>query len=378
MLDVLIIGGGIAGLWLLDDLRRAGYRVLLIEKDALGSGQTVASQGMLHSGLKHALAGRLGTYADALNGMTATWRACLSDAREPKLGRVSLRGQYTLCWRVGGIASAVTQLGARLGLRADVRRVVPGDRPMPLTGCPGDVLRLEEQVLDPSSLLETLAARNFPFLRSGTVRHASFDPTGNVRDIVVSDDDRLATMKARHVVLTAGAGNEDLRRAFGRSDGAMRRLPLPILVLEGDLPTLNGFCMNGTKAQVVVTTQRTHERHAVWQVACERAEGIPSDEFKAFAFRELQHALPGFGWPTVSTRMYLADRAEPVVSDHRSNDAYAALEGNVITAWPTKLVLAPRLTERIRALLPPPSGVADSSAGMDDWRRPPIARFPWL
>jgi hypothetical protein len=66
------------------------------------------------------------------------------------------------------------------------------------------------------------------------------------------------------------------------------------------------------------------------------------------------------------------------VSDHRSNDAYAALEGNVITAWPTKLVLAPRLTERIRALLPPPSGVADSSAGMDDWRRPPIARFPWL
>ncbi len=383
MLDVLIIGGGVAGLWLLDDLRRAGYAALLIEKTALGSGQTIASQGILHSGLKHALAGRLGTYTDALAEMPDVWRECLANKREPRLNGVRLRATSCLCWRTGGIASAVSQFGARLGLRTKVVTLKRDERPSPLAHCPGDVLRLDEQVLDPSSLLETLAARNFPSIRSGTVKSFSRAPSGHVRETVVADEGRIATLKARHVVLAAGAGNEELRRACGLPDGAMRRLPLPILVVEGDLPTLNGFCMNGTKAQAIVTTQRMHEHRAVWQVACERAAEVPLEEFKAFALRELQDALPGFKWPTVSTRMYVEDRAEPAEGSGRSNDTHASLEGNVITAWPTKLVLAPRLVKQIRTLLSvrtsPPSlnGPAEPARGLDDWRRPPIARFPW-
>ncbi|MFN3402304.1 MAG: FAD-dependent oxidoreductase, partial [Ferrovibrio sp.] len=38
--DVAILGGGIAGLWLLARLKRAGYSALLIEREALGAGQT--------------------------------------------------------------------------------------------------------------------------------------------------------------------------------------------------------------------------------------------------------------------------------------------------------------------------------------------------
>jgi glycerol-3-phosphate dehydrogenase len=38
--DVLIVGGGIAGLWTLAKLRHAGYRAVLIESEALGHGQT--------------------------------------------------------------------------------------------------------------------------------------------------------------------------------------------------------------------------------------------------------------------------------------------------------------------------------------------------
>ena len=44
-LDVVIFGGGAAGLWLLDELVRAGYEALLLEAGALGAGQTIASQG---------------------------------------------------------------------------------------------------------------------------------------------------------------------------------------------------------------------------------------------------------------------------------------------------------------------------------------------
>ena len=49
--DVLIFGGGIAGLWLLNRLHNAGYSAWLMEQEALGSGQSIASQGMIHGGL---------------------------------------------------------------------------------------------------------------------------------------------------------------------------------------------------------------------------------------------------------------------------------------------------------------------------------------
>ena len=53
--DVVIVGGGIAGLWLLNLLRSRGYGAVLIERSAFGDGQTICSQGMIHGGLKYAL-----------------------------------------------------------------------------------------------------------------------------------------------------------------------------------------------------------------------------------------------------------------------------------------------------------------------------------
>ncbi len=57
--DIVILGGGIAGLWLLHRLRAAGYAAVLLEKSTLGDGQTIVSQGMIHGGMKYALAGAL-------------------------------------------------------------------------------------------------------------------------------------------------------------------------------------------------------------------------------------------------------------------------------------------------------------------------------
>ena len=56
-LDALIFGGGAAGLWLLDRLSRDGHHVVLLEARSLGMGQTVASQGIIHGGLKYTLSG---------------------------------------------------------------------------------------------------------------------------------------------------------------------------------------------------------------------------------------------------------------------------------------------------------------------------------
>ena len=48
--DVVIIGAGIAGLWLHRRLNQLGYHALLLEKNQIGNAQTLAAQGIIHGG----------------------------------------------------------------------------------------------------------------------------------------------------------------------------------------------------------------------------------------------------------------------------------------------------------------------------------------
>ena len=67
--DIAIIGGGIAGLWTLNQLRNRGYSAILFEHNALGSDQTIGSQGMIHGGVKYALAGALSNSSETIAAM---------------------------------------------------------------------------------------------------------------------------------------------------------------------------------------------------------------------------------------------------------------------------------------------------------------------
>ena len=85
--DLVIFGGGAAGLWLLDEAVRRGLDALLLEAHELGSGQTVASQGIIHGGLKYTLSGLLTPSAKAIAEMPVIWRRCLAGEQEPDYRR---------------------------------------------------------------------------------------------------------------------------------------------------------------------------------------------------------------------------------------------------------------------------------------------------
>ena len=85
--DIAIIGGGIAGLWTLSQLRNQGFNAVLFEQEALGSYQTVGSQGMIHGGIKYALSGAWSGSSEAISAMPGVWRSCLAGE-----GKVDLRG----------------------------------------------------------------------------------------------------------------------------------------------------------------------------------------------------------------------------------------------------------------------------------------------
>jgi len=108
--DLVIFGGGIAGLWLLGRLSRAGYSCLLLEADGLGGVQTLASQGIIHGGTKYALTGVLTGSSQAIAAMPGVWRACLAGHGELDLSRVRVLSEHQYLWSTAGLGSRVTGL----------------------------------------------------------------------------------------------------------------------------------------------------------------------------------------------------------------------------------------------------------------------------
>ncbi|HEB27268.1 MAG TPA: FAD-dependent oxidoreductase, partial [Porticoccus sp.] len=88
--DIAIIGGGIAGLWLLNRLCNDGYNAVLFEQDDLGGAQTIASQGMIHGGIKYALGGALTGASEAIADMPDHWRRCLNGEGDVDLSQAKV------------------------------------------------------------------------------------------------------------------------------------------------------------------------------------------------------------------------------------------------------------------------------------------------
>ncbi|HIE55391.1 MAG TPA: FAD-dependent oxidoreductase, partial [Chromatiaceae bacterium] len=105
--DLLIFGGGIAGLWTLLRARQAGYSVVLLESRCLGGVQSIASQGIIHGGTKYALAGQLTEAARAIGDMPRRWRDCLDGRGELDLRRVRLLSSHQYLWTCGSLVSSV-------------------------------------------------------------------------------------------------------------------------------------------------------------------------------------------------------------------------------------------------------------------------------
>jgi len=385
--DVLIFGGGVSGLWLLDALRGAGYGVVLLEADGLGAGQTVASQGIIHGGLKYTLTGLASPAALPIREMPQIWRACLEGQRAPDLRAVRRRADCCHLWRTADLRSWTGAVGARFFLR--VRPVVlrREDWPAPLSGCPGQVLRLDEQVVDPASVVTELARPHSQYVLGADAAAGldfRLDASGQVESVCLRSpvDGSALEMRPRTVVLTAGAGNSELRGRLGLSQEAMQRRPLHMAMLRGKLPVLNGHCVDGARTRVTITSSGDGQGRVVWQVGGQVAEdGVGMEErgLLRHVRGELAAVLPGVDLTEVEWASYRVDRAEAITaSGRRPDDVGCIREGNVISAWPTKMALVPRLAEVIRGQLEGPGRAASFAENLPrGWPRPETAALPW-
>lgn len=386
-LDVLIFGGGVAGLWLLDELRRREYAAMLVETNALGAGQTIASQGIIHGGLKYTLSGLMNPSAQAVSDMPQTWRDCINASRLPDLSAARILSPCCYLWRTQSWTSRIGLLGARVGLRTPVAHVDQADRPVALRACAGDVLRVEEPVLDVASVLHALArphmARILRVKREGGV---SFDCSSPGRIVGVelrrADQSGTVTCKPAAVVFAAGGGNAALRTAVGLSSEAMQLRPLHMVLARGALPPLFGHCVDGHKTRVTITSATDSDGRTIWYIGGQVAEdGVRMDTGTLITHtrRELGAVLGGIELSDTEWATLRIDRAEGRhPSGERPDGPVVQQEGNCFTVWPTKLALAPALASHIATRLVAPQGIHEETAGaIADWPRPDVARPPW-
>lgn len=382
-LDALIFGGGVAGLWLLDELVRRGFAAALVETKMLGSGQTICSQGILHGGLKYALAGAITDSTVSVREMPAHWARCLSGQIPPDLRDTRVLSPHCYLWRTDSLTSRIGLWGARVGLQTPVEKIADADRPAVLSRCPGQVFRVDEPVIDVASLLACLRRLHLDrILLTDDAVPTTFGQSRIGERLEIELRARLSLQAVRvrcgKVIFTAGEGNAQLRRTAGLEDEVMQRRPLHMVMVRGRLPDLFGHCVDGNKTRLTITSARDQEARTVWHVGGEIAEqGVSRDGSAqvAAARRELSVVLPGLDLHGAEWATYRVDRAEHRTHDGRRPDGPQwRIEGDFITAWPTKLVLAPRLAEEIANLLGEPSV---RQAELPVWPRPEVALPPW-
>ncbi len=382
--DLVIFGGGIAGLWLLARLRQQGYRALLIETAAIGQGQTRYAQGIIHGGTKYALTGKMSEAAHMVAKMPDRWQACLQGRGELDLRAVQVLAEHQYLWSTTSLGSRLAGFFASKLMRSRTRALDEADYPRLFRNpaFAGQVYQLNEPVLDVASLLRALAEpRQDVLLHSrGDLRLEAGAPC------VVELSEPALTIHARRLVLTAGKGNAALLEKLGRREPQMQLRPLQMVAVRGELPPIYAHCLGASSTpRVTINTSRDASGQTVWYLGGQLAEegvGRRAGAQIAAARDELEALFPWVDFSACQWRALPIERAEVAQASGRlPDDVFAEQDGPVITAWPTKLALAPVLADRIEALLKQ-DGIApldDSgfAAALAACPHPPISPLPW-
>lgn len=374
-LDVLIIGGGIMGLWLLMELQRLGYAVLLLERQELGGEQTCHSHVYIHLGyLYNTIA-----LATHLKEVQRQWQAWFAD--HPPQGK-TMRSHFG--FRNPADATRKTDLWAHPDLGLQSVALARTAWPAALQGSTMQVvLQTPEFGVDGTWLMQALSQERADYIsRIEAVTDIRVNrQTALVEAVEVAlPQDPHLTLHPKAVVLAAGKGNQALleQATWGhaawhtRARTAQQIRKGHMLVVRGAhdaLPPLTGVFPSYRGLFIV---SRDLGEETVWLISDNRSEGIKDDtDWQAYnapwwlpeVWMALQEVAPRvfthperFQWG-----LYEAPKAEGKHGGVIPSEERIVQCGprNLWAVWPTKLTLAPRasqtLVRHLQRFIPQPT-----------------------
>lgn len=312
--DAAIVGGGIGGLWIANLFAGRGLSVVICEPRGVGGVQTMASQGIVHSGAKYALGGTAHPRG-ILRSMPDRWRACLRGE-----GEVDLHG--------------VRVLSQTMQFRNAER-----------------TFELDEPVLDVAAVVRRLAERV-----ANRVVAEPVAPESLIVDEAGLERLELAgcTIRARVYVLAAGTGNETLAPHAGFGGTALRHRPLrqTIVRLRRGVGVYAHWAEGAREtAPTLTVTTNGLAMNVGGRVADDGARRSEAEQIRLV--RELlREGFGDIGLDGAEFETLLAVRTEPDAKMNRAvPDAFVARRGNCLLCLPVKLCLAPRLGDLVLAEL---------------------------
>ena len=381
--DVVIFGGGVAGLWTRWRLERAGYSTLLLEQSSLGNGQTIASQGILHRGTKYAFGKDVAQASVELQLAQEVWTRALKGTDGPDLRGVSVLSPTTVMWTSESFLSRFTGAVAAGVLKSDVRKLEGEHRPAAFKAAPKavGVWEIDEKVVDSSTLLHELTRS----ARGPMARLSAGARPRWVKPNILSWSDATGQTHATHAsaaVLCAGVGNESLITSLADdhsgsgADAAARhvaqRRPLHMVMMRGAPCDLFGHCIRELSDKPRLTVTSAPDAGSfVWYLGGALAEdGVSRDgpsQIQA-AKLALRECMPWIDLSRATWATLRVDRAEGRTPSGKRPDtpivSPIAAGGHTLAVLPTKLALAPAAAGRVFDLLETanirPTGVVDA------------------
>lgn len=354
-LDIIIFGAGIAGLWTLARLRQQGYNAILLENTAIGAGQTIKSQGIIHGGLKYALTGQLNAAATSLHDMPTLWQQCLQGTGEIDLSAVKILAAGQYMWSANKVTGGVATLFASSALKSLVTAVPKASWPTAIKNATiaSKLYQLQEPVLDVPSLLQAIATPLLPYcFKVAADYQLTLDNNNHIKSVTIASGATKLQLHAQQYIFTAGNGNELLIKNLANAP-AMQRRPLQMVMVKSkNLLPVFGHCIGlAAVPRITITTHTANDGTPVWYLGGKIAEeGIhkSSAELIDFTKQELSSLFPNIDLGNATYATFLVDRAEAKQANGaKPNSTTMFSSHNYITAWPTKLAFAPLLAQQI-------------------------------
>jgi glycerol-3-phosphate dehydrogenase len=360
--DIIIIGGGIAGLWTLARLSQADYHVVLLEADQLSGQQSGASQGIIHGGTKYALTGKLTHSSQAIAAMPQRWQACLIGQGEIDLREAKILSKHQYLWSTTSLTAKITGFFATKVMRSRMQRLKSKNFIAPFTqkGFTGDLYQLDEPVIDIQSVIRTIKDQFSESILQAKVKtideHASINDGYQLK--VIDQLNSIHTISCQALILTAGEGNEKLLAELHYQQPTMQRRPLLMPMLKAKssyLPNVYAHCLTASALPKMTITSHSlsvfGESQTVWYLGGEIAEqgvGRTQNEQIKMAKKALSQVMPWMDFSQCQWSTLAIDRAEPAMKDgSRPIEPEAYKQHQVITAWPVKLAMTPIMVDKI-------------------------------
>jgi len=356
LIDILIVGGGIQGLWCLNELTKLGYSSILITDKNIGEGQSLDAQIYKHKGYFY---NNL-EITQHLQEVEGEWNRFISNNNlKPSQKQQFLAfpnqdsaDKYTKLWYQGGLNYSPIN-----------HSQIP---PFFKQGILSHYFDTTETCYHGQQLITKLVQPVKHLIYQGKIigfNSSSID--GCVKEVKVIIDDKLFTVAPKHIVLTAGRGNQNLLNQITKGNSELdyqtqeiqqlRRCQ--VLVIKGEnLPSVSALC----PSLMFFMGCRQVGNENIWLITfgfddvikLELNQTISIDKIRLQKCLDtLKAVIPNIFELDLDFGLYPAVKAESQAlgAGFRPNEDFVSNCGlpNVTLVYPTKLSLAPRASKKV-------------------------------